>query len=249
MPFTPEEIDSKEFLITLRGYDKDEVKAFLKAVAADYRAALDSAQPAPEAGGSAYEALGKDIGQVLQVAKQSADQLKRKAEEEATSMRRRAEEEAASLREAASSAARRLTEEAERHSVQVRAEAEREATAKTASAGRRVEKLQSAESKLRQRLYALEMMLQSMRQELESDDAQVEGEGEGAVLAPAAQGGLLSEEAEPPPPPRGGLGVADERSGAAPAGAEDEIDAGLAVDTALGPESELEEKPASGSSP
>jgi DivIVA domain-containing protein len=38
VPFTPEEIDSKEFLITLRGYDKDEVKAFLKAVAADYRA-------------------------------------------------------------------------------------------------------------------------------------------------------------------------------------------------------------------
>ena len=178
MPFTPEEIDSKEFLITLRGYDKDEVKAFLKAVAADFRAALDSAAPPVEAPGNAYEALGKDIGQVLQVAKQSADQLKKRAEEEATSMRRRAEEEANTLREAASNAARRLTEEAERHSVQVRAEAERDASGRTTEAVRRVEKLQSAESKLRQRLYALEMMLQSMRQELESGE-----NGSGAVDA------------------------------------------------------------------
>jgi DivIVA domain-containing protein len=206
VPFTPEEIDSKEFLITLRGYDKDEVKAFLKAVAADYRAALSSADSGQDAPTSAYEALGKDIGQVLQVAKQSADQLKRKAEEDATSMRRRAEEEAANLRDAASSAARRLTEEAERHAVQVRAEAEREATEKTASATRRVEKLQSAESKLRQRLYALEMMLQSMRQELESDDGGDGGDAEGDGLNATSQGGLLGDSGteRPAPPGRGG---------------------------------------------
>ena len=210
MPFTPEEIDSKEFLITLRGYDKDEVKAFLKAVAADFRAALDSSgTPVVEAPGNAYEALGKDIGQVLQVAKQSADQLKKKAEEEATSMRRRAEEEANTLREAASNAARRLTEEAERHAVQVRAEAERDAGDRTKDATRRVDKLQSAESKLRQRLYALEMMLQSMRQELESDDengsgtvdATPSGSGSGSSLNAAAPVGT---KATPPTPPSGG---------------------------------------------
>ena len=206
MPFTPEEIDSKEFLITLRGYDKDEVKAFLKAVAADYRAALSSATSV-EAPSNAFEALGKDIGQVLQTAKQSADQLKRKAEEDATAMRRRAEEEAANLREAASNAARRLTEEAERHSVQVRAEAERDASQMTTGATRRVEKLQSAESKLRQRLYALEMMLQSMRQELEGDEAAVQtGEEERAPIALAStaeEENASGEAGEPPPPPLG----------------------------------------------
>ena len=205
MPFTPEEIDSKEFLITLRGYDKDEVKAFLKAVASDYRSALESATPAPvETGGNAYEALGKDIGQVLQVAKQSADQLKRKAEEDATALRRRAEEEANTLREAASNAARRLTEEAERHAVQVRAEAERDASERTTEANRRVEKLQSAESKLRQRLYALEMMLQSMRQELESGDGNGAGSlPEGGAPALVGAGSEAVGAKEPPPPPAG----------------------------------------------
>lgn len=207
MPFTPEEIDSKEFLITLRGYDKDEVKAFLKAVAADFRAALDSAPTPTEAPGNAYEALGKDIGNVLQVAKQSADQLKKKAEEEATGMRRRAEEEANTLREAASNAARRLTEEAERHSVQVRAEAERDSAERTTDASRRVDKLQSAESKLRQRLYALEMMLQSMRQELETDDDNGSGVVD-ATTPPKARPGRVSSapvsKASPPKPPSEG---------------------------------------------
>ena len=46
MPFSPEEIESKEFLITLRGYDKDEVQAFLRAVAADYRGIVEDSRSA-----------------------------------------------------------------------------------------------------------------------------------------------------------------------------------------------------------
>jgi len=55
MPFRPDEIAVKEFLVRARGYDREEVAAFLRAVAADYRealAALETAQastPAPEA--------------------------------------------------------------------------------------------------------------------------------------------------------------------------------------------------------
>jgi DivIVA domain-containing protein len=41
MPFTPEDIAVKQFLVRARGYDRDEVAAFLRAVAADYRQALD----------------------------------------------------------------------------------------------------------------------------------------------------------------------------------------------------------------
>jgi DivIVA domain-containing protein len=35
MPFSPREITEKEFLVTMRGYDRAEVKAFLRAVAVD----------------------------------------------------------------------------------------------------------------------------------------------------------------------------------------------------------------------
>jgi DivIVA domain-containing protein len=33
VPLSPRDIEAKEFLVTLRGYDKDEVRAFLSAVA------------------------------------------------------------------------------------------------------------------------------------------------------------------------------------------------------------------------
>ena len=47
MSLTPDEIAAKEFLVGLRGYDKDEVRAFLQTVAAAYDA--KSAAPAPAA--------------------------------------------------------------------------------------------------------------------------------------------------------------------------------------------------------
>lgn len=170
MPFTPEEIENKEFLITLRGYDKDEVQAFLRAVAEDFRSVSSTFRDVP-VGGNAFEALGQEVSSVLQVAKESATALKRKAEEEAAQARKRAEEEANALRDAASQAARRLTSEAQKHATEVRASAQREADERLRDMARRVERLQSTESKLRQRLYALEMMLQSMRQDLDAADA------------------------------------------------------------------------------
>jgi DivIVA domain-containing protein len=55
MPIPPEEIAGKRFLVTLRGYDRSEVDAFLRAVAAeqnrllrridDLQATLDSLGP------------------------------------------------------------------------------------------------------------------------------------------------------------------------------------------------------------
>lgn len=172
MPFSPEEIESKEFLITLRGYDKDEVQAFLRAVAADYRSIADSARmPAAPSATNPFESLGEEVGTVLKVARESANALRQKAEDEAAATRRRAEEESAALRNAASAAAKRLTEEAERHAIEVRASAERDAGERLRETARRVERLQGTETKLRQRLYSLEMMLQSMRQELDSADA------------------------------------------------------------------------------
>jgi cell division initiation protein len=171
VPFSPEEIESKEFLITLRGYDKDEVQAFLRAVAADYRSLADTSRaPVPVSTSNPFESLGEEVGTVLKVARESANALRQKAEDEAGAARRRAEEESAALRNAASAAAKRLTEEAERHAIEVRAAAEREAGDRLRETARRVERLQATETKLRQRLYSLEMMLQSMRQELDAAD-------------------------------------------------------------------------------
>ena len=201
MPFSPEEIESKEFLITLRGYDKDEVQAFLRAVAADYRNVSESARtPAPIATSNPFESLGEEVGTVLKVARESANTLRQKAEDEAAATRRRAEEESAALRNAASAAAKRLTEEAERHAIEVRASAERDAGERLRETARRVERLQGTETKLRQRLYSLEMMLQSMRQELDSADAtgleMGPDEGDGAAAEDAAAD-ELSVEAQP----------------------------------------------------
>jgi DivIVA domain-containing protein len=172
VPFSPEEIENKEFLITLRGYDKDEVQAFLRAVAADYRSVAESSRSstAPVTASNPFESLGEEVGTVLKVARESANQLRQKAEDAAAAARRRAEEESAALRNAASAAAKRLTEEAERHAIEVRAAAEREAGDRLRETARRVERLQATETKLRQRLYSLEMMLQSMRQELDAAD-------------------------------------------------------------------------------
>ena len=48
MPFQPEDIAVKQFLVRARGYDRDEVAAFLRAVAADYRQALDALETATD---------------------------------------------------------------------------------------------------------------------------------------------------------------------------------------------------------
>ena len=52
MALTPEDIESKKFLVGLRGYDKDEVTAFLQEVATDYRSALDGDGAAPSSNGA-----------------------------------------------------------------------------------------------------------------------------------------------------------------------------------------------------
>src|SRR5437588_11520899 len=46
MPFQPEDIACKQFLVRARGYDRDEVAAFLRAVAADYGAVLQAFEQA-----------------------------------------------------------------------------------------------------------------------------------------------------------------------------------------------------------
>ena len=186
MPFSPEEVEEKDFLVTLRGYDKDEVRAFLQAVAADYKATLDASKHAGQVSGDAFASLGQEVGHVLQTAKESAEAVRRKAEEEAAALRARAEQEANGVRDAAGKAAKRLTEEAEQYAVGVRASADRDATERIRETTRRVERLQTTEAKLRQRLYSLETMLHAIRQDIESAQESDLEEAEGDELEPMA---------------------------------------------------------------
>lgn len=212
MPFTPQEIEEKDFLITLRGYDKEEVKAFLKALAADY-AELSHGAGEPGSADS-YQAWGREMADLLQQANEAAERISRKASEEAGATRARAEDEAGRLREAARNAAARLKDEAEKHAEEVRAEAEsyarevrataeNDAGQRLADVNERVERLQATENEIRERLRSLEDVLGSVRTTLEPEgDAQIidlsqqvaGGEQGGQQDAPVAAEGDRSPE-------------------------------------------------------
>ncbi|MEA2447935.1 MAG: DivIVA protein [Actinomycetota bacterium] len=185
VPFSAEEIRGKDFLLTLRGYDKEEVRAFLDAVASDYKAMADDVRTKEEVPDNAYEQLGREVGTVIQAAKQSATDMKRQAETDAAELRMRADKEAARIRDAATNAAKRLRDEVDKYAIEVRAGAEKEAADKIRDSHRRLERLQSTESKVRQRLYSLEAMIQNLRQELDVQEAAGDGIQLTAEDAPA----------------------------------------------------------------
>src|SRR5918998_1116105 len=61
MALTPEDIQSKTFLVGLRGYDKDEVQTFLDEVATEVRTLLDGGGPSSNGASAEAEAQAADI--------------------------------------------------------------------------------------------------------------------------------------------------------------------------------------------
>src|SRR4051812_3015915 len=123
MPLSPEEIESREFAVELRGYDKESVHAFLKQVAADYReVGRGAGTPAGSTDSTSHriEALTAHIEAVLKAAVDEARELVAAAEQEAAELRRVAEADIAALRGAV---------EAETAAIRRAAEAEAEAEA------------------------------------------------------------------------------------------------------------------------
>ena len=106
---TPEEIQSREFLVSLRGYDRDEVHAFLgrvaeqlaqtEAKASQLQQRLDRfkeqqpavaglAEPAPSQQVSPepsamFAEIGKETQRILEAAQEAGSQIQRKARQEA----------------------------------------------------------------------------------------------------------------------------------------------------------------------
>jgi DivIVA domain-containing protein len=129
MPFAPHEIENKRFVVALRGYSTDEVDAFLRAVAADYRVALE--REAPQNGRETQSVeLVAEIDRVL------------------SSTREEAEEEA-----------RRIVAAARTEAADLRAAVELEAEAFYEEIGRQATELQAIERRVRDQLHALERVV------------------------------------------------------------------------------------------
>ena len=109
---SPEEIESKQFPIGLRGYDVEEVRSFLVRMAAAYRQLLAELQrhPGPQAAGrpnhkapqaaephAPYESVGREVTMVLAGAREAAEQLKDQARTRAAEMIEAAERKAFEL--------------------------------------------------------------------------------------------------------------------------------------------------------
>lgn len=113
----PEDILERDFMVGLRGYDKDEVRSFLAEIASDQAgllAELDALRsgstsiPAPEAAPVAaapaadeFENLGASVAAILRAAKESSSEITDAAETQAAATLQAAESQATEIREAA----------------------------------------------------------------------------------------------------------------------------------------------------
>src|SRR5215213_9540237 len=131
---TPEAIEQAEFPTALRGYDKDEVEAYLRRVAVEHRRLLAQTEPAKPASEKPYQRLGQDVGDLLQQARDTADRMKQRAEDEATR-----------LKDEAKKAVKEMKDKAKQDAQQVKQAAEYDAREKLKDAERRLTALKANE--------------------------------------------------------------------------------------------------------
>ncbi|CAN5692293.1 hypothetical protein BH24ACT26_BH24ACT26_22920 [soil metagenome] len=150
-----EAIETAEFSTSLRGYDKDEVDAFLRMVGAEHRRLLEAGRTVSNNQEKPYHRLGADVGELLQHAKDSADALKRKAEEDCARMREEAKKSVAAAKE-----------KAEKHAQEIRKAAEYDASERAKDAQRRLEELKAIEASINEQLEELRGRLSSVLDQL-----------------------------------------------------------------------------------
>lgn len=90
---TPDTIRSREFLVALRGYDRDEVRAFLSDVA-DALSELSRDTAGPMSQGSLFAEVGVQTQGILDAAQAAGDEIRRRAQVEADTTVQEAVEEA-----------------------------------------------------------------------------------------------------------------------------------------------------------
>jgi DivIVA domain-containing protein len=120
--FTPEEIEARAFVMVRRGYDPDEVGAFLRAVAEDVRRLQEDLAVAGRKADPLDGAMADAVA-VVQSARESAARIEAGAEQRAADRLRDLEDEVARRMERARSEARTILEEARDQATAILAEA------------------------------------------------------------------------------------------------------------------------------
>lgn len=222
MTLSPDEIASKTFPLRRKGYDQEEVDAFLTEIA---EALLEGDAPGALEGAGGFEQMGREVAAVLKTAQDSATELRRKAQEEADRIRQQATDKAHQVQAAAEKtsaeervAAKKQAQDLVRNAatqaqetVQAAAAEARELTDSTRQrcsemlddAVRRHQRLQQYERELRDRITAVEGTVATLRTEIESAASEVGIAGTGApereVPAPPIWTDQESREPKPKP--------------------------------------------------
>jgi cell division initiation protein len=157
---TPEEIKGADFSVALRGYDRQEVEAFLEDVAAEVSLLKESSE-------RAHQAVGEELGQLLQQAKDVADKVLSDAQSEAAALLQGAANEAAGLREEAEAYAKQVRVEADGEAASTRAEADQDAEQRISAADNKVRELNAGEAETRERIRALRVELEEVAKSLQ----------------------------------------------------------------------------------
>ncbi|HEX5613803.1 MAG TPA: DivIVA domain-containing protein [Acidimicrobiia bacterium] len=137
---SPDEIATRSFSTSFRGFTESEVRAFLRRISDEVAAirsregdllnAVDELEqqlraPRPLDEQQLLDALGEETARLLRSAKEAADEIRSKAEERAARLIEEAQNDARQARAEAEEDGRRRTEDAEAHAASVVAEAER----------------------------------------------------------------------------------------------------------------------------
>ncbi len=162
---SPEEIESRQFQIGLRGYDVEEVTSFLARVAEAYRSVLGELQrqleAEPPAPGNAavpesrapevsqpspsFDTVGREVATVLASAREAAEQMKDRAHARVAEM----------------------LEAAERKAFELQMDAQAQATQRMRELMVSSERIRAAEARLREGLGQIEAVLAMTRLDLD----------------------------------------------------------------------------------
>lgn len=145
-----------EFATSMRGYDKEEVDTFLRELAEEHNRLIGELASARRSAEKAHLELGEEIGELLQHAKDVADQLVKKAEEEA-----------AATTEKARRDAERTTLDAQQRAEELRRASETDALKRLRDAQEKVAALQVTENQVRTRMYTLRQSVVSLAEQIE----------------------------------------------------------------------------------
>jgi cell division initiation protein len=154
------DIEHAEFSTSLRGYDRDEVEAFLRTVADEHRRLSEELDSSRRTAEKPFHRLGADMGELLQHAKDSADQITKQAEEEAKQSRQEAKQQATAIKE-----------KAQREAAEIKEAAEYEASMLVKDAERRVSELMGAENDARRRLHDIQVEIRTVMEGMQHAEA------------------------------------------------------------------------------